>query len=186
MEKRQRLQSSSLLIACGIIASLAAPARAQYQYMGQSGTMVVGAASNLIRAGSSLTTGLVRAVVPHRSHKNKDKNKNDSLTNGNGQMSASNNTAPGQYYSGANGQPTGNMMPMQTNMAPMQSGYGNMQAQNYQMQNAQPQYNNAPTQNQQYGQNAYSTVQGQMYNAPGQASYGMPGASGPYNSSPAH
>jgi hypothetical protein len=195
MEKRQRVQTSSYspnrlqsllllgLIACCVTASVAAPARAQYQYVGQSTMMAAGAATGLIRVVPMMATGLVKTLVPHR--KNKDKNKNNNNgTNGNAQMSVSGNMAQGQVYSGVNGQPTGNMMPMQANVAPMARS-GNMQTQNYPVQNAQTQYNNSPGLNLQNGQNAYGTVQGPTYNAPGQSGYGAQGTSAAYGPNPA-
>jgi hypothetical protein len=194
METRRREQSSSYspirlqnqllsgLIAFGVLAAVGAPARAQYQYAQQPAMMAVGAASGLFRTVPRMATGLVRTLVPHHGHKNKDKN-NKNAINGNA-MSASSNTTQGQVYSGANGQPTGNMMPPQASVAPMaQSGYSNIKAQNYPIQNEQTRYNNPPGLNLQNGQNAYSTVQGQMFNAPGQAAYGMQGATPPYGPS---
>ncbi len=144
--------------------------------------MGMGAATGLIRTVPMMTTGLVKALIPHRSHKNK--NKNNNLSNGNGQTYAPNNTTQGQVYSGANGQP------VQTLTAPV-AQYGNnnnnnkmqnnnmQQAQSYPMPNAQPAYNSTPGLVPQNGQNAYATVQGQMYNAPGQAAYGSQAAYGP-------
>jgi len=202
MEKRQRVCSSSyssavlqnrllpVLIACGALTSITAPAQAQYQYM-QGSMMGMGAATGLIRTVPMMTTGLVRALIPHRSHKNKNKNNNNlsNGTNGSGQTYAPNNTTQGQAYSGSNGQP------VQTLTAPVgQYGYNNnnnnmqnnnmQQAQSYPMPNAQPNaqpaYNSTPGLVPQNGQNAYATVQGQMYNAPGQAAYGMQGAPAAY------
>jgi hypothetical protein len=178
MEKRQRVQSSSYipnrlqnrlllgLIALVVMASLAAPARAQYQYAQQAPMMAVSAASGLFRAVPMMATGLVR-LVPHPGHKNKNKNKNNNnVANGNMQQ--------GQGYPGFNGQQAGNMSPLQANGAPnARNGYSNTPQD---FQNAQAQYNNSTGLNVQNGQNSYNTVQGQMYNAPGQTGYGMQGS----------
>ncbi len=135
------------------------------------------AASGLIRTVPRMATGLVRTLVPHHGHKNKDQN-NNNLSKRNAQLTA---LSQGQVYAGTNGQPTGNLMPMRANVTPAaQPGYSNMQAQSYPMQSAQSQ-SNIPPGLVQNGQNAYNTVQGQMYNSPGQAAYGMQGTTAGLN-----